>query len=705
MPHTLDQILPSLASLGIWAYWVIGAAALLEAWFVTGVAMPGTLVVDAGGVLVQQGVIDFFDLVWFVAIGSFLGGEAGYWTGRLARRGLEEHGWFTRSAAYRRAETLFARHGGLAMVLGRFLGPVSGLVPLAAALAGMERRRFALWNIAGSLLFALTHISIGYFFGDVFTRLGPMVTRVAALGIGLVAVLALLWWLVIRVERMMPVVLSVGRSVVRAVGETPEIAAWSARHPGLARFVAHRFETGRFLGLPATFLGVVFLYILFVWAGGVFDFLTSDPIIQADERVAALIHAFWTPGALKLAAHVTALGDPRVVVALGALALGWLVLRGRRDLATGLATSVLGNLVSVMVLKHLFDRPRPALAYFAETSNSFPSGHAAISIAFWGMVFYVLWRTRRLGMVSASLAAVTVAFTIGASRIYLIEHYMTDVANGWLVGGMWLVIGIAVAEWRHEANAKRSSPAPVALGGARRAAAFVVSAVLVGYSAWAVIDYEKARNIAVATTPDTQLADVGAMLADPGFAPTTESVMGTPLEPVNMILLARDADSLAAAMQAAGWKPALQPGFAPLARAAWAAWTNQPDDTAPVTPYFWMRRPNDLAFEKPTPASTLRERHHVRIWRTPYTLPDGRRVFLGAASFDDGLDPGIFHHIDPNIDAERDTLASDLVGTGALARAALAVSQPRLGQSVAGDPWFTDGNAAVIAIDRPRPPE
>ncbi|MCB1339186.1 MAG: LssY C-terminal domain-containing protein, partial [Maritimibacter sp.] len=55
--------------------------------------------------------------------------------------------------------------------------------------------------------------------------------------------------------------------------------------------------------------------------------------------------------------------------------------------------------------------------------------------------------------------------------------------------------------------------------------------------------------------------------------------------------------------------------------------------------------------------------------------------------------------IDPNIDAERDTLARDLVGAGAALRPSLAVSEPRLGHSVAGDPWFTDGDAAVIEID------
>ncbi len=58
-----DFLLPSLEAMGLLAYWVVGAASLLEAFFVTGIILPGSIIVDLGGVLVHRGLLDFFDLV------------------------------------------------------------------------------------------------------------------------------------------------------------------------------------------------------------------------------------------------------------------------------------------------------------------------------------------------------------------------------------------------------------------------------------------------------------------------------------------------------------------------------------------------------------------------------------------------------------------------------------------------------------------
>ena len=204
MVFSLDQILPSLESFGLWSYWIIGFASLLEAVFVTGVVLPGTLVVDAGGILVQQGALDFLDLVWFVAIGSVLGGEISYRLGRLLRARVSKRRSLEDTSSYRRAIRLFERYGGFALVLGRFLGPVSGLVPLAAAAAGMPRRRFLLWNAISGVPYALAHVGLGVLIGHFATSLGPYATRLGLFAAAVLAALLLLWWLLLRVLRLMP---------------------------------------------------------------------------------------------------------------------------------------------------------------------------------------------------------------------------------------------------------------------------------------------------------------------------------------------------------------------------------------------------------------------------------------------------------------------------------------------------------------------
>lgn len=696
MTFSIDTILPSISSLGILGYWVIGAASALEAYFLTGVVIPGTLVVDAGGIVVQRGGLDFWDLVWFVAAGSILGAEAGYWTGRFARKRLTGR-WAVQSwPAYARAERLFARRGGMALVIGRFAGPVAGLVPLVAALTGMERRRFLVWSVAASVPYAIAHVAFGYFLGDVLARMGPNLTRMAVILGAVLVLLAVMVWIVWRVIRLAPRVLPIGAAVVATIASRPEVERLRARHPRLTDFAARRLSTDSFTGLPLTTLAAIFAYILTVWLDGVFEFLHADPILQVDQRLAELIHSFWNPGLLRLAAHVTALGDPRVVTALAVAALIWLLILGRRDLAMGLALSVLGDVASVNLLKRLFDRPRPPLAYFAENSNSFPSGHAAISLAFYGMVCFVLWRARRVGpLMTASMAAVFAA-AIGLSRLYLIEHYLTDVMNGWLVGGLWLVAGITLAEWwRHRSPSVRPH-----LSGRRRAMAGFAILCLIFTAGWITARYDKALAVPMLPDRDVTIASPGLLFNDPARATLTESLLGNPLEPINIVIAARDDAALAAAMDKAGWNAAVLPSPKALGLALWALVANVPDPSAPVTPYFWGGMPNALAFERPADIGGPRERHHVRFWDADAVLPDGHRLFVGAASFDDGLDRSLLHHIAPDIDAERDQLARDLLAAGAARLlSSIEVSGPRLGTSIAGDPWFSDGKAVVLVVD------
>jgi undecaprenyl-diphosphatase len=201
------------------------------------------------------------------------------------------------------------------------------------------------------------------------------------------------------------------------------------------------------------------------------------------------------------------------------------------------------------------------------------------------------------------------------------------------------------------------------------------------------------------TTDQTpkRAANIPALFASGKIPATSASITGTPLEPISVIIVAKDAATLKAAMQQAGWLKADKPDISSLLQAAFAAWTNQPDNTAPITPSFWNTQPNEFGFQKSTSDQTLRKRHHARFWNSGFVTQDGAQIFVGTTSFDDGLVWGVLHHIDPNIDAERDRLIADLKSTGQIARSTrFRLSEPHMGADIAGDPWFTDGMAVVV---------
>lgn len=709
MPHSLDQLLPSLQSLGAWSYWIIGLGSMLEAFFLTGVIVPGTLAVDAAGILAQRGFLNIFDLFWFVAIGSILGGELSYWAGRWGSLRIFAHFDPGRSRAFCRAQDLFARRGGLALVLGRLLGPVAGFVPLAAAIAGMTPRRFRVWNVIGAVPYALIHLSLGYFFGDIFARIGPAATRIALFAGAAAAILAALAYMVVRIERYLPSLLSIAGAYVEALGQLGPVQDWRGRHPRLAGFLTRRLDRGQFLGLPATLIGLAFGYVFLIYLGSVFDFLMAAPIVQADKNIAALMHVFRNPLLIRLAAYVTAFGIWQSVTLVLVAAVASLWLRGRGPLAVGLLAAVAGNVVAVALLKLAFHRARPEFAYFVESSNSFPSGHAAISVACYGMLAYIGWRTRLLGPIMAALLALLAAFLIGLSRLYLIEHYLSDVLNGYLVGAMWLLIGVSVAEWL-QTRAEAAGTAPpghvgqVAKGlpaeAPRRWLAPGIWAVALLGCLWVSATYHKALTPPIAPQQIATVTDLPGFFAATGAPGRIDSIDGTPQAPINLILVVRDRDALGRALKAAGYVPTSPATLSSILSAALAEATGKPDPSAPPMPAFWGATPNAMAYVAPGQAPGAEAdagmRHLLRIWPTHWRDAGGRRIFVATASFDDAQPWEAAERMNARTDRDRDALIRALNRAGQLEKTEQA-PLPKQDRSLRGH-WQSDGVAAVLIL-------
>ena len=150
-------------------------------------------------------------------------------------------------------------------------------------------------------------------------------------------------------------------------------------------------------------------------------------------------HPGWLVDAAKLLSFV---GDETVLFPVTLLVAVWALYRRRADMLT-LApfAAMVASFFVVGVLKILINRSRPPETnrLVEVASASMPSGHAAYSAAL-AMVVWIATEGRA-GRKGWRVLAVTLAGFIGASRLVLAVHWVSDVLAGWVVGGL---IGVCV---------------------------------------------------------------------------------------------------------------------------------------------------------------------------------------------------------------------------------------------------------------------
>ena len=193
------------------------------------------------------------------------------------------------------------------------------------------------------------------------------------------------------------------------------------------------------LGIATLLLGAGFFTVL---AGQ----LDGNPDLRrADQVFADALLAHGPPATLPVFALVTHLADTAVLTGLGIGVAMALVALGRPGLAVGWVVAVVGNSLLNHSLKQVFARARPlhsdGLALVQ--GFSFPSGHSSGAVVAYGMLAYLALRLLPPKWhLPALLMAVTIAFSVGASRLFLRAHFASDVLAGFMSGAAWLTLCI-----------------------------------------------------------------------------------------------------------------------------------------------------------------------------------------------------------------------------------------------------------------------
>lgn len=105
------------------------------------------------------------------------------------------------------------------------------------------------------------------------------------------------------------------------------------------------------------------------------------------------------------------------------------------------------------LIKNLIQRPRPAVdivdVFDVLDSYSFPSGHVMFYTIVFGFVWYLLYTLLKPSVVRGLLLGFfgSLILLVGMSRIYLGQHWASDVLGAYLLGGLMLVVVVLVYQW------------------------------------------------------------------------------------------------------------------------------------------------------------------------------------------------------------------------------------------------------------------
>ena len=192
--HVDSYLLELTQNYGVWIYAILFAIVFAETGLVVTPFLPGDSLLFATGALAATGALDVRVATVLVIIAAIAGDAVNYSIGRSAGARIIQlantdprWGRWINPAYVARAHEFFERHGGKAIVLGRFMPIVRTFVPFVAGVAEMSYPAFALYNITGGVVWVGICIGAGYVFGNV-----PIVKEnfsLVAIGIVIVSVL------------------------------------------------------------------------------------------------------------------------------------------------------------------------------------------------------------------------------------------------------------------------------------------------------------------------------------------------------------------------------------------------------------------------------------------------------------------------------------------------------------------------------------
>lgn len=223
------------------------------------------------------------------------------------------------------------------------------------------------------------------------------------------------------------------------------------------------------------------------------------------------------------------------------------------------------------------------------------------------------------------------------------------------------------------------------------------STLLKGTEITAQIDGETSLLSADAPSTGETIAGLNDMMEN--LQPRVMDGEGREGDMVNLIFVAQN-DELQQAFKRAGWVKT--DPWRPIM--AWHLLLYRTHDVKlPMARFYLFGRKQDYSYALPDPNAIVSRRHHIRIWKTQYTV-DGNPLWVGSASYDEGIQFAkhgriINHTIDPEVDTERDFVGIDLAETSKVHEEYVHAENPVFqARTASGEAYHSDSRILLLDL-------
>jgi len=138
-----------------------------ETGLMIGFFLPGDSLLITAGLFAAKGDFDIVALNLTLMLAAIAGDATGYWIGRRAGQALysRPNSFFFRREHLVKTHEFYEKHGGITIVVARFMPILRTFAPVVAGAAEMTYRKFAIYNVMGGIGWVASMTLIGYFLG------------------------------------------------------------------------------------------------------------------------------------------------------------------------------------------------------------------------------------------------------------------------------------------------------------------------------------------------------------------------------------------------------------------------------------------------------------------------------------------------------------------------------------------------------------